>query len=585
MRQQQRPVPPRSSTQASNSSISNRRRLGYQSLPSLVETASTISLPRSENSIPTRAAASASVQAPANAVEDITSTSDIVIAVMGPTGAGKTTFISQARGMTEDELVGHGLRSCTQDVTAFTCYNSERTRRIVLVDTPGFDDTNLSDLDILKRIADWLKETYENDVKLSGLLYLHRISDNRMAGTPLRLLNTFKQICGDEVLKYVLLVTTMWDEVEEEVGRARESDLCKKYWKAMIAQGSRTVRFHNSRASAWDILSQFDDAPRQILRLQHELVDQGLPLSETSAGKSLFSSLLDFIKKMVKLLRKIQAKMEKSRLLAVRTPLQKQHDEVAAAMDAAEEVRRRFDSSSTTTSPILRPGTESNPNVAPDARAPIFNNVPMVRSPTSSSTSSDSVSSPVSSLGESTLEPEQQKHILQGTVKVLELLDKIIGLTPSPTFRPVIRLVLSIIKSIEQLQPIDDSLVYVAENSTHLMVNLVGNAGVGDISEKLKPHIRGVEQELYKIRDIIRTISSHKMANRIFLADADKEVVAGCERQIARACEAFGTQIGLINHQLILHLQAAVGELTINRIEQASRAGKQTVTQTRRATT
>ncbi|KAJ3513209.1 hypothetical protein NLJ89_g3077 [Agrocybe chaxingu] len=578
---------PRSSTQASNSSIANRRRLGYQSLPSLVETASTISLPRSENSIPTRAGAAASVQAPANAVDqDIPSTSDIIIAVMGPTGAGKTTFISQARGMDEDELVGHGLRSCTQHVTAFTCNNSERTRRIVLVDTPGFDDTNLSDLDILKRIADWLKETYENDVKLSGLLYLHRISDNRMAGTPLRLLNTFKQICGDEVLKYVLLVTTMWDDVEQEVGCARESDLCKKYWKTMIAQGSRTVRFHNSCASAWDILSQFDDAPRQILRLQHELVDQGLPLSETAAGKSLFSSLLDFIKKMVKLLRKIQAKMEKSKLLSVRTPLQKQHDEVAATKDAAEEVRRRYDSSTTIT-PILRSGTESSPSVTPNARDPVFNEIPMVRSPTSSSTSSDSVSSPVSSLGESVLEPEQQKHILQGTVKALELLDKIIGLTPSPTFRPVIRLVLSIVKSIEQLQPIDDSLVYVAENSTHLMVNLVGNAGVGDINEKLKPHIRGVEQELYRIRDIIRTISSHKMANRIFLADADKEVVAGCERQIARACEAFGTQIGLINHQLILHLQAAVGELTTNRtaVEQASRAGKQTAAQTRRATT
>jgi len=31
---------------------------------------------------------------------------------------------------------------------------------LVFVDTPGFDDTNMSDVDILKMVADWLKATY-----------------------------------------------------------------------------------------------------------------------------------------------------------------------------------------------------------------------------------------------------------------------------------------------------------------------------------------------------------------------------------------------------------------------------------------
>ena len=31
---------------------------------------------------------------------------------------------------------------------------------MVLVDTPGFDNTHKSDVDILKMVADWLKSTY-----------------------------------------------------------------------------------------------------------------------------------------------------------------------------------------------------------------------------------------------------------------------------------------------------------------------------------------------------------------------------------------------------------------------------------------
>ena len=31
---------------------------------------------------------------------------------------------------------------------------------LVFVDTPGFDDTLIKDVDILKMVADWLKSTY-----------------------------------------------------------------------------------------------------------------------------------------------------------------------------------------------------------------------------------------------------------------------------------------------------------------------------------------------------------------------------------------------------------------------------------------
>ena len=53
--------------------------------------------------------------------------------------------------------VGHGLESCTRDVKhVIAKHPSNGNRRLVVLDTPGFDDTNVDEAEILKRIAFWL---------------------------------------------------------------------------------------------------------------------------------------------------------------------------------------------------------------------------------------------------------------------------------------------------------------------------------------------------------------------------------------------------------------------------------------------
>jgi len=92
--------------------------------------------------------------------------------------------------------------------------------------------------------------------RLTGILYLHRISDNRMGATPLKNLATFRELCG-EGLEKVVLATTMWPEVEgdeQEICVAREEELKNNYWKGMIEKGSTTRRFENTQASAWRII-------------------------------------------------------------------------------------------------------------------------------------------------------------------------------------------------------------------------------------------------------------------------------------------------------------------------------------------
>ena len=84
---------------------------------------------------------------------------------------------------------------------------------VYLVDTPGFDDTEMSDTDVLYKFVEWLQLQAQNKLKLSGLIYLHRITDNRMPGSATRNLSMMLKLVGEENLKNVVLVTSRWEKV------------------------------------------------------------------------------------------------------------------------------------------------------------------------------------------------------------------------------------------------------------------------------------------------------------------------------------------------------------------------------------
>jgi hypothetical protein len=46
-----------------------------------------------------------------------------------------------------------------------------------------------------------------------------------MAGTPLKNLRMFEKLCGKNALRNIILITTMWDEVDEALGLQREKQL------------------------------------------------------------------------------------------------------------------------------------------------------------------------------------------------------------------------------------------------------------------------------------------------------------------------------------------------------------------------
>jgi hypothetical protein len=151
---------------------------------------------------------------------------------------------------------------------------------------------------VLEDIAKWLGESYEQDIKLHAVMYLHRITDNRLGGVALRNLVMFKKLCGPDFFPRVCLITTRWDEVSTSDGIRREEEMIKtdEFWGRMVEGGAYVLRHDGSEKSAMHILDQVlqnhaHDKP-SILKVQHELVNEHLRLSETAAGRTFEAELI-----------------------------------------------------------------------------------------------------------------------------------------------------------------------------------------------------------------------------------------------------------------------------------------------------
>ena len=188
---------------------------------------------------------------------------------------------------------------------------------MILVDTPGFNDTKRSDTEILASLVDWMKGSYNEKMRLSGIIYLHSISEPRMTNSILTNLHMFRKLCGDENLKNVMLATTKSGITPPKDAERRERELHSKsgFWRPMIKNGSLIRRFENSAASAQALIEELLQQGTKFLpTIQREIMEQGKNLSDTDAGVFLNEALntqkeqhrqeIDALKKEMKLAKK-----------------------------------------------------------------------------------------------------------------------------------------------------------------------------------------------------------------------------------------------------------------------------------------
>ncbi|KAF5983810.1 hypothetical protein FCOIX_3026 [Fusarium coicis] len=194
--------------------------------------------------------------------------------VMGLTGAGKSTFVSNCTG--HAVTIGHGLYSYT----------------------PGFNDTSRSDIETLEVLATYLGASYANGVRIHGIISLYPITNNRMAGSNLRSFRILKEICGFDSYSNLAIVTTMWPKSQDYTNKSiledRELELLtnSEFFSDLVSKGARVFRDYDENYSPADslqrimdsLLRQLDHGKPSVLQLQREVVDEDKSLGETAAG-------------------------------------------------------------------------------------------------------------------------------------------------------------------------------------------------------------------------------------------------------------------------------------------------------------
>lgn len=117
-----------------------------------------------------------------------------------------------------------------------------------------------------------------NNGELAGIVLLHKISDIRTSGTYTRNHRLFANLCGHEVMKNVVVATTMWGAgVSEAKGQMRLKEL-KEGWSK---EGCAVKTVKTDGESAWEIINHVLDLPPCP-----RLPVQGTTRSDTNPSKA-----------------------------------------------------------------------------------------------------------------------------------------------------------------------------------------------------------------------------------------------------------------------------------------------------------
>lgn len=212
---------------------------------------------------------------------------DVFIAVMGLTGAGKSTFIGECTR--EESGVGHGLESVTTGASLHSFQHNGET--VHLVDTPGFNDSARSELDVFKEIVFWLTSAHSSGIHLNGIVYLHSIADPRWAGSCAKSTALLQALCGPENYASVVIATTHWSSVSNETGNARHEELSKSdNMFAPLSAAGAVICYHSAnRSSAIRIVNHLMRRPKCTLAVQREMDGANKKLSDTHAGRQIIA--------------------------------------------------------------------------------------------------------------------------------------------------------------------------------------------------------------------------------------------------------------------------------------------------------
>lgn len=126
---------------------------------------------------------------------------------------------------------------------------------------------------------------YDADRKINGLVYLQKISDGRFGGQSKRNLRMFRELCGSDTYKNVVVLTTFWDNLaDQSLGERREWEMKSKYFQPLVEGGATFMRHDCSLDSAQRVLDHIIPLIPADVAIVKEIRVEGKKLEDTGAG-------------------------------------------------------------------------------------------------------------------------------------------------------------------------------------------------------------------------------------------------------------------------------------------------------------
>ncbi|PPQ73390.1 hypothetical protein CVT24_008510 [Panaeolus cyanescens] len=147
--------------------------------------------------------------------DDLKYTVAFVLILMGPTGSGKSAFIESLVSGSSPGISKDTLESVTQEAICYRMMNlrdGRSGRSVILIDTPGFLDTKISESKVIAMVKDKLNYLRKHTSNiLVSMLYFERITDTRLSGSKRKSIALLKAFALTFDVNHIMIITTMWN--------------------------------------------------------------------------------------------------------------------------------------------------------------------------------------------------------------------------------------------------------------------------------------------------------------------------------------------------------------------------------------
>lgn len=180
-------------------------------------------------------------------------------------------------------------------------------REVILYDTPGLDESEGINSEILRAFASRFVTAYNMGIRINGFIFMQSVAEPRVSESERSQLQLISTMVGPANYSHIAIATTMWDQISPNFGKRNEVNRADDVWKDVLNGGAEILQYRNTKDSAQEILqhlmSNLDKFSPFALKLQQDLLHQQGYLGKTEAGMHLQAELGQ---KLVALYRSIQ---------------------------------------------------------------------------------------------------------------------------------------------------------------------------------------------------------------------------------------------------------------------------------------